>query len=133
MSGSTQLEAVRLDRWLVAVRIFKSRSQAAKAIAGGRIKMDGQSVKAHRMVHLDDEIVIKADGRTYKYVVTGLIEKRVGAPLAREQYKVFEDPDLKPEMRELVRVFRDMEKKSPKNKGRPTKRDRRMIEKIRDL
>ncbi len=133
MSHNTELEAVRLDRWLFAVRIFKSRSLAAKAIAGGRVKIDGHAVKAHRMVHLGDEIVYKAEGRTLKYTVTGLIEKRVGAPIAREQYRVTEDPDLKPEMRELLRVYRDMEKKNPRNKGRPTKRDRRLIEKIRDL
>lgn len=132
MSGETELEAVRLDRWLFAVRIFKSRGLAAKAIAGGRIKIDGHGVKAHRLVHLGDEIVYKADGRTLKYRVTGLIEKRVGAPRARAQYTLTEDPDLKPEMRELLRVYRSMEKKAPKNKGRPTKRDRRLIEKNRD-
>ena len=126
------VESVRLDRWLFAVRIFKSRSLAAKAIAGGRIKVDGSTVKAHRLIRIGEEIEYKREGRTYRYKVLGLLEKRVGAKDAQQQYELTEDADLMPEMREMLKIYRESEVRAPRNKGRPTKRDRRLLERFRD-
>lgn len=129
MSAPEEMEDVRIDRWLFAVRIFKSRSLAAKEISANHVKIDGESVKAHRPVRIGDVITIKRDGRTYEYTVKKLLEKRVGAKDAQAAYSMLADADVEPEMREMLQLYRDMNRQTPRNKGRPTKRDRRLIEK----
>ena len=126
------MDAVRLDRWLFAVRIFKTRSLAAKAIAGGKVKIDGHTVKAHRLVRVDDEIYYRNEGRTLKYKVVGLIEKRVGAKDAQACYQVTEDPDLQPEIREMLQLYRSIDRSVPKTRGKPSKKDRRLIRKTKE-
>lgn len=123
---------VRLDRWLFSVRIFKSRSLAAKAIAGGKIKINGAVTKAHRPLHIGDVVVLRDDGRTLAYTVKGLLEKRVGAKEAVLCYSLTIDADVPAEMREMLKIYREQEKKAPKLKGRPTKRDRRHIDRLRE-
>lgn len=127
MGGVT---SVRVDRWLFAVRIFKSRSLAAKAISGGKVKVNGATVKAGRPLVIGDEVVLKRDGRTHSYKVTGLLEKRVGAKDAVTNYELTVDADLTEDMREMMAVYRELEKQTPRTKGRPTKRDRRLIDKL---
>jgi ribosome-associated heat shock protein Hsp15 len=132
MTTPQETEGVRIDRWLFAVRIFKSRSIAAKEISAGHVKVEGESVKAHRPVRLNDVIVIKREGRTYEYTVKKLLDKRVGAKDAQEAYTLVADADVEPEMREMLQLYREMNRHTPRNKGRPTKRDRRLIEKHKD-
>ena len=129
--GKPPLE-VRIDKWLFAVRLFKTRSLAGKAIAGGKIKMDGHNVKAHRTLNMGDEIEFKRDGRTVRVTVKGLIENRVGAKEAVKHYTIVEDPDLTPEMREMTQIYRELQKESPRQRGRPTKRDRRQIQRLKE-
>ena len=132
MAEKNELEQVRLDRWLFAVRLFRTRSLAAKAIASGRVKMDGHAVKAHRPVRVGDEIYYRDHGRTLKIEVVALLEKRVGAAEARPCYNLVEDPDLQPEVREMVKVYRELARSTPKPKGRPTKKDRRQLQKLKE-
>lgn len=129
MATQQETDGVRIDRWLFAVRIFKSRSIAAKEISAGHVKIDGETVKAHRPVRLGDVLVIKRDGRTYEYTVKQLLDKRVGAKDAVAAYNLVADADVEPEMREMLQMYREMNRNVPRNKGRPTKRDRRLIEK----
>lgn len=126
----SSLDGVRVDRWLFAVRIFKSRSLAARAVGAGKVKVNGESVKTHRPLRRGDVITMKRDGKTLQYAVLGLAEKRLGAPQAKTLYKFEEDPDLDPEAKELIQLYRDMGKLVPKPKGRPTKRDRRQMERF---
>jgi len=127
---STNSAGVRLDRWLFAVRIFKSRSLAAKAISGGKVKVNGAAAKAHRPVNIGDEVVLKRDGRTHSYKVKGLLEKRVGAKEAVTCYSLTLDADLPETVREMAAVYRAMDQQTPRLRGRPTKRDRRLIDKL---
>lgn len=127
-----QLSEVRLDRWLFAVRIFKSRSLAARAVSSGKIKLNGDAVKPHRGVKRGDFVTLKREGQTLRYDVLGLIEKRVGAAPAKTLFKLTENPDLNPETREMMKLMREMEKHLPKPKGRPTKRDRRQLERFQN-
>ena len=123
--------SVRLDRWLFAVRIFKTRSLAARAIAGGKIKINGDTVsKAHKTVKIGDEVITKREGKTLAYAVLALLEKRVGAKDAAKCYQLTEDPGLSEEMRETIKLYRDMTKDTSKPKGRPTKRDRRLLDRL---
>lgn len=124
------LETVRLDRWLFAVRVFKTRSMAAKAIAGGKIKIDGQTVKAHRMVRIGDEVDYRNEGRSFRYKVTGLLEKRVGAKEAVLHYQLQEDPEVQPEVREMLKLYRELDK-GTRTSGKPEKKDRRLLRKLK--
>jgi len=130
MPGDESLENVRLDRWLFSVRIFKSRSNANKAVAGGKVKVNGETAKPHKLIQIGDTIQFKHEGRLYEYKVLGLLERRVGAKEAEPCYEITEDADLTPEVRDMVRLYREVDRKNPKAKGRPSKRDRRQLERF---
>ncbi len=121
--------SVRVDKWLWAVRVFKSRSLAATACREGRVTIAGQTVKASREVRIQDLIQAKTGDITRTLKVLCLLEQRVGAQAAREfmeditppsEYEKRKDPALQPIF------FR------PKGAGRPTKKDRRTLGKIAD-
>ena len=117
-------EATRIDRWLVAVRIYKTRTAAADACTGGHVRVNGASVKASAKVAVGDRIEARVGKRERVVVVTRLIDKRVGASIAAECYE-----DHSPPVEKTPRVppvaVRDA------GAGRPTKRDRRMIDRFR--
>ena len=126
-----ELEAVRLDKWLFAVRIFKTRSLAAQAIAAGKVKIDGHAVKAHRPVRVGDEIWLRKEGMTVKYAVKKLLDRRVGAKEASPCYETTEDPDVQPEMREMLKLYRELDK-GLQRRGKPSKKDRRLLRQIKE-
>lgn len=127
------LKEVRIDRWLFAVRIFKSRSLAARAVTSGKVKLNGEAVKPHRPVHRGDYVELKREGQTLRYDILGLVEKRVGAPVAKTLVRMIEDPDLDPKTREMVQLYRELDRQLPKTKGRPTKRDRRLLDRFQQF
>ena len=119
--------AVRIDKWLWSVRIFKTRSLAASACRSGEVTIGGQAVKPSREVRINDIVTAKTGVIVRTIKVLGLIERRVGAPVAREyaqdltlasEYAKRSKPVLEP------MFFR------PKGTGRPTKRDRRVMGRI---
>lgn len=115
--------AVRTDRWLVAARIFKTRGLAQLACAGGRVKVEGAAVKASRVVRRGETISVESPRGLLILVVRELAEKRLSAPLARELY---EDHSPPPPPKE-ERIFGVRERGA----GRPTKADRRALERLR--
>ena len=120
-------EGVRIDKWLWAVRLFKTRSLATEFCKKGRITMANMPVKASRMIQIGDRIDINKPPVTYSYEVTGLISNRVSAKIAVEQYK-----DLTPE-EELNRLKNIQESAffvRDRGAGRPTKKERRDLEKF---
>lgn len=121
-------ESVRIDKWLWAVRIYKSRSLASDACKNGKIEIEDQAVKPSRAVSVGDIISVKKPPYTYTYEVKGLIEKRVGAKLAVENYS-----DLTPED-ELLKIKTIQESAfftRDRGTGRPTKKERRMIDRFK--
>ncbi|MCB1748394.1 MAG: RNA-binding S4 domain-containing protein [Gammaproteobacteria bacterium] len=78
--------AVRLDRWLHATRWFKTRSIAVDAINNGRVEINGERAKPAKLVRTGDVLRIRRPPLVHEVVVTGLIERRVAAPLAQAQY-----------------------------------------------
>jgi ribosome-associated heat shock protein Hsp15 len=114
----------RVDSWLWAVRLFKSRSIATDACKGGHVKVNGQPAKAASPVKVGDRVEARAGGRQRIVEVVKLIDKRVGAPIAAE---CLIDHSPPPPEREMVDPFlvRDA------GTGRPTKRDRRQIDRMR--
>jgi ribosome-associated heat shock protein Hsp15 len=123
------LQSVRIDKYLWAVRLFKTRSLATEACKKGRISMDDAPVKPSRTVKAGDVIEVKKMPVYYSYRVLEPIEKRVGAKIV-DQYV----EDITPE-EELKKL--DMEDdffiKRDRGTGRPTKKERRLLDDLQDL
>ena len=116
------MESVRIDRWLGAARVFKSRTQAATACGGGHVKLNGSNAKAHQLVKVGDELAVRRGERLLLLRIAGLAERRLSPPLARELY---EDHSPPPPKREESVAGRDP------GAGRPSKRDRRTLRRLR--
>ncbi|MDQ8205547.1 S4 domain-containing protein [Pelagicoccus sp. SDUM812003] len=121
------LEKVRVDRWLWAVRLFKTRGQAAEACRGGKVHANGEKLKPSRFVRVGERLEVSKEGILREVKVVGLLEKRVGAKLV-ENYMQDLTP---PERFELLRMTAAQHVlRRDAGLGRPTKRDRREIEKL---
>ena len=116
------MDQVRIDRWLAAARIFKSRTQAADACSGGHVKLAGKNVKAHQSLRVGDALEVRRGPRLFVLEVQALATKRLPAPAARELYLDHSPP---PPEREAKPVRRDP------GAGRPTKRARRLLGQLR--
>ena len=120
----------RLDHWLWVVRLTKTRSLAAEAIKAGRVQVNGQPAKPSREVRPGDEVELRTGAVRQTVVVRGAAPRRVGAPEAAKLYE--ETPESREarerflEQRQLVEPVR-----SEWGKGRPTKRDRRTMDRLR--
>ena len=115
----------RLDKWLWAARIFKTRSIAADACKNGRVAINGAQAKASRTVKTGDEISVRKPPVTYSFKVLQTIEKRVGAKLVAEMMENVTTPEQY-ELLEMSRVSGFVNR--AKGTGRPTKKDRRSLE-----
>ncbi|MFC6880621.1 MULTISPECIES: RNA-binding S4 domain-containing protein [Actinomadura] len=117
---------VRVDLWIWSVRLVKTRSQATAACRGGHVRVNDERAKPATAVRPGDEIRFRHDGRERIVTVQRVIRKRVGAPVAQECYI---DKSPPPPPREaLVPIA-----KRERGAGRPTKRDRRELERLRGL
>ena len=119
----------RLDKWLWAARIFKTRSIAADACKNGRITMEGVKQKASKMIKEGDIIEVRKPPITYSFKVLKAIQNRVGAKLVPE---VLENVTAKEqlELLEMNRISGFVGR--ARGTGRPTKKERRMIERMKD-
>ncbi|CAM5647954.1 RNA-binding S4 domain-containing protein [Streptomyces fumanus] len=125
-AGPKNGETVRVDSWIWAVRLVKTRSVGATACRGGHVRVNGERVKPAYSLRIGDEVRLRQEGRERVVVVKRLIRKRVGAPVATQCYI---DNSPPPPPREAVAPagIRD------RGAGRPTKRDRRELERLRAL
>ena len=125
-----QPDGVRLDVWLDVACLFRTRSEAKRACEGGKVDVNGQTGKPHRLLSPGDEIVISRPlGRQQTVVVTGLAERSIPKAEARRLYEDRTPPPSPDEVeaRRLERIFRAMNP-APRT---PTKRDRRAIRKMK--
>ncbi len=125
------MSKVRIDKWLWSVRIFKSRTVATDACKSGRVKIGEQAVKPSYSLGEGEAVHVRKDGFNLTFRVKKLLQKRVGAPLARECYE-----NLTPE-EEMMKyqdwyVGRGRAEMRAKGEGRPTKKDRRVLEDFKD-
>ncbi|MDM7925259.1 MAG: RNA-binding S4 domain-containing protein [bacterium] len=126
-----QKDSVRLDRWLMAARFYKTRSQSAAACEGGKVKVNGASSKPHKAVRVGDKLTVHVRGRYRNVTIAGLAERGLPPAVARTLYE--EEIRLKPsdELLEQMRIFARSAKPAPRKfKGRPTKKERRDMEKL---
>ena len=121
-------KTVRIDKYLWAVRIYKTRTLATEACKKGRVTMNDAPVKASRMVSTGDVIEVKKMPVAYRYRILDAIEKRVGARIAEDFVENITPPEelLKLKMQDDFFVKRD------RGTGRPTKKERRLLDDITD-
>lgn len=121
------MNEARIDKWMWAVRIFKTRTIAAEACKKGRISINGALAKAARTVKPGDVIQVRKPPVTYSFKVLQPIEKRVGAKLVAEMMENVTTPEQY-ELLEMSRVSGFVNR--AKGTGRPTKKDRRSLEEL---
>ena len=121
-------EQVRIDKYLWAVRVFKTRTLASDKCKKGHIFVNDSEAKASRMVRLNDKIEIKFPPIVRSFIVTGLIEKRVSATIAQANVKEVTPVEELAKLSLAKNNFTQREKGS----GRPTKKERRLIDKFKD-
>lgn len=116
---------VRIDKWMWAVRLFKTRSLAADACKKGKVLMSGNSVKASRMIKVGDVVQIKRPPITYSFKVLALSENRMGAKLVPD----FMENVTTAEQLEILELSKySAFGKRDRGTGRPTKKERRDLD-----
>lgn len=121
MTGQLTDSPVRVDSWLWAIRIYKTRSAATTACRAGHVRVNGDKAKAAQTVKPGDELGVRISGFDRILIVRKTLTKRVGAPIAALAYEE-RTPPREPTAQLAVR---------DRGAGRPTKRERREIDKLR--
>jgi ribosome-associated heat shock protein Hsp15 len=120
------MDNVRIDKWLWAARFFKTRSLAADAVDRGRVRIGGEPVKPARAVKVNDKIMVDNGSDRWEVVVLALSDVRGSATIARTLYSETEESVVRRERdQEARRLFPEP---GSAIKGRPTKRDRRALD-----
>jgi ribosome-associated heat shock protein Hsp15 len=127
--GTRSAEVVRLDKWLWAARFYKTRQLAVEAINGGKIKVNGQRAKPGRSIDTGMRIEIQKGGLSWDIEVIALSKQRRSASEAALLYLEGEESRLR--RQELVRERRETGAGPGDASGRPTKRDRRLIQRFK--
>ena len=125
-SSAGDQAGLRIDKWLWFARLFKSRTQATDAVAGGLVHVNGDRVKPSRVVHVDDRLHITKDETRLEVIVRGMPVRRGPAPEARLHYE--ETPEsiaAREQQRERKRHA------APAPEGRPDKHARRVLRDLR--
>ncbi len=122
-------DKVRVDKWLWAVRIFKTRSMAAEACKKGKVSIKGLTIKPSREIKVNDQIEVKVPPITRSYLVTAISGKRMGAKLAVDFVK---DVTAQDQLDLLVATKVYGFEARDRGTGRPTKQDRRLIDKLKE-
>ena len=122
-------DRVRLDKWLWAARFFKTRSLAADAIAGGKVQVNGDRVKRAKPVQIGDEVRIRQGPYEHQIVVRELSDRRGPAVDAAKLYE--ETPASRAARETMALQLKSLHAAFVPERGRPTKKDRREIEKLK--
>ena len=119
------MNEARIDKWLWAARIFKTRSIAADACKNGRVTLNGVNLKPSRTIKEGDVVSVKKPPVTYSFKVLKTIEQRVGAKLLHEIYENVTDPKQY-ELLQMSRISGFIDRAH--GTGRPTKKERRALD-----
>lgn len=120
--------SIRIDKWLWAARFFKTRSLATDAVDGGRVRLNGERIKPARSVKIGDVLVIDNGSTEWEVLVEALSDKRGSASVAQTLYTETEQSIVERQKKAEQRKF--FREPGEAIKGRPTKRDRRMLDKF---
>ena len=119
------MDSTRIDKYLWAIRVYKSRTDATDACKGGKVKLNGQDVKPAREVKPGDLVTARKGQVLFTFRVLDLIDKRVGAALVPRYAENLTPPEEMEKMRAPVETFFF---KRDRGAGRPTKKDRRQMD-----
>ncbi len=119
-------EKLRIDKYLWAIRLFKTRSQAADACNNGKVKCKGISVKAAKTVSITDKYEVKTEAKKWLIEVSGLLHNRVQFAEAIKYYIDLTPEEQKEKVQPAAFVFNTGKRKS--KKGRPTKKEKRSLD-----
>ncbi len=122
-------ESARIDKWLWAARIFKTRSIAADACKNSRVTINGQNVKPSHTVKIGETVNVKKPPVVYSFRILKCIEQRVGAKFIPEIYENVTDPKQY-EILEMSRISGFVDR--ARGTGRPTKKERRSLDAFTD-
>ena len=118
-------ETVRVDKWLWSIRVYKTRTAAGEACRGGHVQVNGDRAKPSTTVSVGDVVEARVERWRREVVVQRLIETRVGAKVAVDCYEDRSDPPPSRDVTDLLEGIRDA------GTGRPTKKDRREMERLK--
>ena len=124
------MDAIRLDKWLWGVRLFKTRSQATEACKGGKIKMSGVNAKPSKEIKVGDKIDIVQNGIRKTILVKQIVHNRVGPKLVMD---LIEDLTPVEELEKLEMARKVNYERRDRGIGRPSKKDRRNIDRLKNL
>ena len=119
----------RIDKWLWAVRIFKTRALATEACAGGKVKINDTAVKASRKIQSGETLIVRKGVIQFMYKVLKIAEKRMGAKLVKDYLEDL-TPDTELDKLKVAKTIQVYTRQ--KGEGRPTKRERRVMDKFRE-
>ena len=128
--SALESESQRLDKWLWAARFFKTRSLAARAITGGKVQVDGERVKPARRIRVGVRLRVRRGAMQWQVAVRGLSPHRRPAREAAALYE--ETPESFAERASEAARRRQAAARRERGLGRPTKRDRREIDRVKD-
>ncbi|HET6795710.1 MAG TPA: S4 domain-containing protein [Gemmatimonadales bacterium] len=129
MEDSATEERTRLDKWLWAARFFKTRGLAAEAIAGGKVQVNGERVKRSKVLRLSDEVRVRQGPYELRVVVRGLSDRRGPAEQALLLYE--ETVASRTAREKMALQLKSLHSAFAPDRGRPTKKDRREMEKLK--
>jgi len=123
---------IRLDKWLKIARIYKTRSKASDGCEQGRVTVNDQVAKPSKMIKIGDRIVVRVKTVKRTFDVLDIAHKSISAEKARLLYHEHALSEAEVEELELRKAFfKSIKKMKPKYKGRPTKKERRQIDKLK--
>lgn len=125
------IDSIRLDKWLWIARFAKTRSKATEVC--NRVRVNRIPGKPSKEVRIGDTLTITINGEYRTFEILGIAPRPIPPKEARELYRETTPPKVPKEADELMKIARQMERQLPKPKGRPTKKDRREMEKVRGI
>lgn len=129
MAEHQREDRIRVDKWLWAARFYKTRALASEAIAGGKVQVNGDRVKRAKALQIGDEVRIRQGPYEYLIVVRGLSDRRGPAAQAAELYQ--ETSESRAAREQLALQLKTLHSMFVPEKGRPTKKDRREINRLK--
>lgn len=118
-------DVVRIDRYLWAIRVYKTRTEATDACKGNKVKVCGVNAKPSKMIKIGDEIEVRKGSILYSYKVKSLVQNRVGAKIVSD---LVENNTSEAELEKLKAPIETFFLKRDRGAGRPTKKDRREMD-----
>lgn len=127
-------QTIRIDKWLKVARFYKQRELAAEAVESGKVRVNGERVKPAKLIKVGDELTVKHDSSYLKFKIKIVTDKSLSKEEARNLYESVSKPEPPKEMNELMKIIEEQDRlnmEEMKHKGRPTKKDRRILNKYK--